>query len=522
MKTWGSSLVFLAATMLTGFVITPWILRLLGADQFGLARTLTESFGYMTLVAQGITVAMVPLLASAIGRGDRDSLHRTLAAAFRVYFLAAIAFVLVGLALMPVLGRMLRVIPAFRPEMRVAWLICLVGVPLTALAPMKVLVDVAHKGYVSNMLLGVQAILAAGLSVVLVWAGLGIVGLMLAMLISSLTYNVALTMVALRLNPGLLAATSAARPSRADWTALLALSGPTMLTMLADRIGVLSDSIVLTSVLGAAFATRLFLTQRLVSLGQLMLFGISGSIWPSLAEMHARGEREGFNIRLIEVTRLVAVMGVAGLAPVLAYNPHFIARWVGPANDGGRLVVLVAAAIAILQGILQIYASALVSTGHVGRLAKMAAISAVMNLILSVLLTYWLGLIGPILGTLLACAGVQLWYLPLQLRQVFGTPLRKLFRAALVPIVFGISYALGLIALADSHTPPNWFALLGEMGAASLAFLVFAYLVILGPGDRHLWNARLFTPLRKRWSRSQPDPTGVDLPPPGMGSPLGP
>ena len=109
--------------------------------------------------------------------------------------------------------------------------------------------------------------------------------------------------------------------------------------MLGERIGTLSDSIVLSTVLGTAAATQLFLTQRLASLGQMLLNGISGAIWPSLAEMHARGERHGFNVRLAEITRLAAVLGVAGLAPVLAFNPHFVARWVGPSHDGGRLIV---------------------------------------------------------------------------------------------------------------------------------------------------------------------------------------
>ena len=519
MRAWVASLVFIAATMVTGFVITPWILHNLGASRFGLGRTLTESFGYMTLVAQGVTLAMVPPLGSAIGRGDRASLHRTLAAGFRVYLVAAIVFLLVGLALTPVLGRMLHVDAAARPELRAAWLICLACIPLTVLAPMKVLLDLAHKGYVSNLLMAVQGILAAALSVAFVWAGLGVVGLMLAMLITTLGYNVAVTRVALRLNPGLIAETRAAKPTRQDWRALTALAGPTLLAMLGEKVGSLSDSIVLSIIRGTAAASTLFLTQRLANLGQLLLNGISSAIWPSLAEMHARGEHDGFNIRLVEITRLVAVMGVAGLAPVIAYNPHFIARWVGPANDGGRLVVLVASAIAILGGILQITAAALVTTGHVGRLAKAAAVSAVLNLIMSVFLTYRLGVIGPILGTLLTYLAIPIWYGPMQLRRVFGTSLRQLFRAAAVPIACGVPFTLGLIALADSHTPPNWFALLGEMAVAAIAFLIFAIAVILGPGDRELWRARLLAPLMRRWARPAPSPIGDDLPPPDVGTP---
>ena len=156
MGTWASSLAFFAATMLTGFVITPWVLRHVGRERFGIARTLTETSAYLVLVAQGITVAIVPLLASSRGRNDHDAFHRTLGVGFRLYFAAALLFMAAGLALLPVLGPLLHVAPAGRPELRAAWLICLFGIWLTALAPMRTLLDIAHKGYVANLLLGFQ------------------------------------------------------------------------------------------------------------------------------------------------------------------------------------------------------------------------------------------------------------------------------------------------------------------------------------------------------------------------------
>ena len=353
-------------------------------------------------------------------------------------------------------------------------------------------------------------------------AGMGVAGLMLAIVVASLVYNLALTRVALKLNPGLIASTRAARPTRADWKAVGLLSAPTMVSMLGERIGVLSDSLVLASVLGGAAATTLSLTQRLTSLGQLVLGSISNAVWPSLAEMNARGEREPFNVRIVEVTRLVGVMGVAGLAPIIAFNSLFLASWVGAANDGGRAIVVVASAIALLQSVTGIYGVALVSTGHVGRLATPSIISGVLNLALSLLLTYWLGIIGPILGTLLACISVQLWYYPLQLRRAFGTSPGKLARALALPIACGIPFTLGLIAVADAQAAPNLFLVIGEMGISALLFLVFAYRVILGPGDRHLWRARLIAPMMRRWGRPRPIPSPDDFPGPNPGSPLGP
>ena len=236
--------------------------------------------------------------------------------------------------------------------------------------------------------------------------------------------------------------------------------------MLSERIGILSDSIVLTIVLNAAAATKLAMTQRLASLGQLMLNGVSGAIWPSLAEMHSRGEHKAFNVRLIELTRLVVVMGIAGLAPVIAYNPLFIARWVGPALDGGRLVVVVAAAIAILQGLLQASYSHSREHGLRGQARALRVdfrdlepeLERVLHAPARADRSHPGDAVGRCRGAdvvLAAPTSPSLRHADSGARSRRGGPdrLRRSLHAGLDR------------ALADSHVPPNWFALLGEMGA---------------------------------------------------------
>ena len=224
MQAWVSSLTFIVVTMITGFVITPWVLGRIGETRPGRADPHGGVRDTSRWSRRGSRSRWCSLLASARGRGDRDSMHRTLAVGFRIYFLAAFLFLIVGLSIVPVLGRLLHAPPAQQPELRdIAWLICLAGVSLTVLSPMKTLVEIAHKGYVSNTLMGTQFLVAAILTVGFVSAGLGVIGLILATILASLFYNVSVTAVALKLNPGLISATREARPRRADWKAVAAL-----------------------------------------------------------------------------------------------------------------------------------------------------------------------------------------------------------------------------------------------------------------------------------------------------------
>jgi O-antigen/teichoic acid export membrane protein len=268
--------------------------------------------------------------------------------------------------------------------------------------------------------------------------------------------------------------------------------------MFSERIGVLSDSLVLSGVLGPAAATTLYLTQRLPDLGKSVLFAISGAIWPGLAELNARGETDTFNRRLIELTRLVVILGIAGQVPVIAYNSDFLRRWMGPGYDGGIAIAIAAGFNSVLLTLVACYSSTLVTTGRVSLIAVPALGSAVINVIASVVFSWLFGPVGPLLGTAFGVLSVEAWYVPWQLSKVFGTSRRGLLGAVAIPLLWGVPYAGVVVSLAWSHRPLGWLGLIAEMGICSLMFLVFATFAILTPAERSLWDARLLDPLLRR------------------------
>jgi hypothetical protein len=186
------------------------------------------------------------------------------------------------------------------------------------------------------------------------------------------------------------------------------------------------------------------------------------------------------------------------MGPVVAYNHHFLARWIGAQHDGGRAIVAFALANAVGLSLYALYNSALGITGHLRRLMLSALISALLNLALSVAFSMWLGPIGPLVGTFLAALLVESWFVPLQLRCAFGTSRRELLRAALVPLAWGVPFTALLCVIADSHTPAGWVGLLGEMGLAANAFLGLGVAVMLSPEERSLWNIRILQPLLRK------------------------
>ena len=411
-----ASIGFLVVTTSLALFTTPIIVRALGKSQFGVVRSLTEATSFLSLIAQMITLSLVPRLGAALGANDRSAAARTLSTGLRLYGVAAVVIIVLGLAATPVLGSLVRFDPSLIAATRKAWLIGLIGLPFIVLTPMRILMEVDQKGYLLTFALLGQSLLTVGLSVALAVSGWGVVGVSAATLCGQVAYYAWMTGYVARAYPEMSRAALAARPTREDWRGVLALSGPTLVAMASDQVGVLSDSLVLTGVLGPQAATTLFVTQRLPTLAKLILAAIGAAVWPSLVQLHARGERDLFNRRLVELTRLVVLLGVAGLVPVVAYNGDFVARWMGPGYDGGPAIAAASALDAVLLTLVTLFSIPFVTTGRVAMVAWPAAASAVLNLGASVLFSKWFGPIGPLLGTMLSTLCVGAWYLPWRLR----------------------------------------------------------------------------------------------------------
>ena len=396
----------------------------------------------------------------------------------------------VGLGLTPWITRIIRTEPAFVADVRWAWVFTVLSLGLLIFMPFRAMFDAEQKGFIYNLLCSFQALAIVAMSLVFAYAGWGVKGQSLAVFLGTAMAMLILTTLAVRHRPEVLGGLREPPDPEAS-SALRRLSGPNLLMNLASRISLMTDGLVVLLILGEKAVTVLYLTQRLIIMVQAQLQGVGGSAWAGLADLHARGERDTFNRRLVELTRLVAILGVAALGPIIAFNGRFLALWVGTSRNGGDLMALAAGVNALMLATLALWGWCLTGTGHAPQLVRPSLASAAINLSASVGLTYALGVAGPLLGTTTAFLAVNLWYLPVLLHKYFGTSLRDLFRAVIVPLAFGIPATFLLWLLVRSSPPPRWIPLALEMGGSALLYLSFAARFLLAPEDRLIWRRRL-------------------------------
>ncbi len=466
-----------AVSMLAGLIVVPLVLRVLTDEQYGAFRTASDWLGYLALLELGLAGACLPLIARSLSaRGDAPDPAATVGAAIRAYTRVAIPMIGIGIVLAWAAPTFIPVSPDNTRDLQIGMLIAVIGLTLVPFRPLQSYLVARQESYWLNALFAVQAVVVAIAAVTFARVGLGIRGQLFAGVLG--TTIVAATVVVLvgpRI-PGLLAGIRRAVTSNA-WTDLWALNTPTLIRQVAAQASFLSDRIIVALMLGPALVVPLFITQRLAQLAQQQLQAVSSATWAGLAELHNQGHDDLFAARVTELTRLVSVLGVAVLGPIVAYNGHFVSRWVGIDHYAGNVVTVVAALGALLLSITTLWDWCFGGTAKVRVLVPITIVSSVINVALSIALTPRLGIVGPLLGTLIAVSTTSLWYIPLLLQREFGIPSKRLLEAALTPIAIGALFGAGLMWVATNHTPAGWIALGAEMSAAAIAFLTLWWFI---------------------------------------------
>ena len=493
-----SGLAYTAVTLVIGFVATPFILRWLGPERYGAARATTDWFGHLGVLELGLGGSLPPLLAAAFGRGDATDLRATMVAGIRAYVAVTAAMLAAGTFLVLGVTHLVPVAPGLAQDLRTAAVVGLLGVLLMPFAPFRPLVEAEQRTYVVTVWLLAQGLLTTVCALLLAHAGYGIAGQLAALLAGQVLFQVALVASGLRRVPGLARAALRGEPHRDARTRIWRLNLPTFAFTTAGRVGLLTDNVLVALMLGPAAVAPLFLTQRLAALAGGQLLGLGTSSWAALAHLHAAGRRDDFNARLVDLTRLVGGLGVAALVPIAAFNQHFVNAWVGAASYGGTAVTVIGALNAYILALLSLWMWCFTGTGQVRALVGMSIAGAAVNLTVSVAATHWLGLVGPLVGTLVGVGTTTLWLVPRAMARTFGTPVSALLQAAAAPLAYGLPVAAIAFVVAGRHTPPGWIGLGAEMAATALVLLAIWWRWALDIAARAAFRERVRFALGRR------------------------
>lgn len=482
-----AGMIYTLASAAASLIATPLLLRWLGSERLGAYKSLIDWIGYLSFFELGLSGALMAALAGRIGQGDRAAVTGMLATGLRAYRSVMFVQLACGLALVTVLPYLISPTHLSKNELRVAGAIALLPLSFTPLLVFRALAEAHQRGYINWLLITVQVLATNGLLLFTARKGWGLTGQSVAFAAAQLPTLFVLAWDGTRTYRGVWKAVS----DQADRKALWNLSWPTCVHGLTDRIGLVSDNIIIVWILGPAAVVPFFLTQQLAILVQSQLRGLGNATWAGLAELDARGNQAKLRMRLLELTGMVSGLGLAVLTPVAVYNRFFVYLWVDRNAYAGKAVTVLACFNALLWAIFSLWGWVLLGTGHIKQWMPFALLSTLVNVVVSVIGTATLGIVGPLLGTTIGFLLVTSWALPRVLHRVFDLPPRTLWRAALAPLRWGLPYAAALWAVAVYLPPEGWFGFIAIIGLGAVCGLALWWRLSLGSEERAEWQTRL-------------------------------
>ncbi len=417
------------------FFFTPYMIRMVGSEHFALWSLVFSVLGFFGLMDFGFATSVVKYVAEARGSGDLDRRNRILSTIAVVYALVSLVATLAIILLSLWFDGLFR-IPAREHGTAMA-LLWILGVRTVTLGlPLAMFRGILFGEQRISLINGLQAVAVLAYALLGWWVlahGYGVVGLAWVNLLCLFVDHGWFVWSAFRLTPQL-----RITPRLADRRLLKEITGFSASQLIINVAGLIllrTDPIIVQLTLGlqsvALYAIALRLSETMFLLSKQMVNVLS----PYVAELKGQGDEARIREVLLRASRFALAIPLLLAVVIWCLGDLLLTAWVGPAFRAAASVLAVLSAAMTLAMLQEVASIVLSMTGRHRITAKAAALGAVVNVISSVALALWLGLIGVALGTLVTAVCVNVGVTIRLACRCYAVRLRDYLRLVVLPPV---------------------------------------------------------------------------------------
>jgi O-antigen/teichoic acid export membrane protein len=492
----------LAVGVVSTLLLTPIVVRALGAELYGAWSFLNGLVAYSDLLYVGLGSALIRYVAEARAQGDGPRINRLTSVVVSIYAAIGTGCFLVLLVVSHFVPRLFaNGLPPNSTD-EAAWACLLLGVRL-------VLVFVASA--FSGLLCGFERFdLANGVSMVstvirfvatyliVPHASEPLAALAVVTCAAAVIEVVGLVAVAFVTVPGLVV--RPARPHRGELGVLYRFGLQSFFVLLAFKLISYTDMTVIGMTIGASGVALYVLPLQIVEYARLGVGGFSGVFLPRVTALAADGDWPGLRRAYVNSTRMSAFLAGWMGALVMTLGPAFLTRWVGPEFGSPSPFILLWLVIGAFSYAVSTQAPYpfFQAVHRLGRPALVLTIEAFVNLGLSLWLARVLGITGVALATAIPAVLISATLLPRYASRILQLPFGSVLTRGVGP---GVT-ALVVVAAAEWSlswaigAPTSYVALsVRALASIPLGALVF---VMTFPADQRMAIAMLAREMTRR------------------------
>jgi len=459
----------LAANLVVGFFLSPFILHRLGDDAFGLWILVFSITGYYGLFNLGIRSSIIKYVASAAATHDDDQMAHVINTGLFSFGAVAGFLLLLTAAGSWYVDSIFHIAPTFLRTARLLFL--MVGSALALGLPLGVFAGVLQglqKFHWLNLTQVAATLVRALLIVLALHRGGGLLTVAFITVALPLASYGVYILIVYRLLPLRLGIKYVDRKALRS---MVNYGSVTFMIIVAGKLRFQSDAMVIGIFMSAAAITYFSIGSKLVDYATGFTDGVADLFLPMSSHFDARGEVDQLRKVLIIGNRACALTMFPICAALIVLGKPLIAVWVGPkyvSSYGILVLLLIPRTVYRAQG-----ASTRILFGmnRHRTLAIVTLVEGVANLVLSIALIRPWGIVGDAVGTAIPLLCTSLFFLPRHLCRLLDVPVITFLRQAyLLPLVLCAPMVATLLLLQRVFYAHTYLQLLVQMLAGGVVY----------------------------------------------------
>lgn len=430
-------------------ILTRVLLRDLGASAYGLWIVLLTIVGYLALLDVGVSTAAVQRVAQLTAAGDDAGVANVIRTASIFFSVSGGIAVLVTIAVAPFLSSIVHLgsIDDKVAGVTLVLLGMMMAVKFVTGVPNAVLFGIGRSDRSAQISL-ISLLVTQGAQVVVVLIGGGLVWLGIVTLVGNIITYV-LTMFLVRRVTG--HTLRVGRYERAILVDLLRFGSRNTVIAISGMVSFSLDALIIGIILPVAQVAPYDIALSTSNLTRNLTTYGSDLLLPTYTHFESMQDPER-QARLFSRTVMATLaISLPILVALAAFGDPILKLWLGNVPPKTYSIMIALGFVAALE--LPGHQCFIFLTG-VGRnqlMMRLALIGASVNLAGTIAATFWLGPIGPAIGSLPAVLVIDFTILPVVVCRYLGIPFRRYVKDALLPVLPAVAVAgavaLGLLAL---------------------------------------------------------------------------
>lgn len=439
--------------VILSLVLTRVLLVHLGTSTYGLWIVLLSIVSYLALLDVGVSTAVVQRVARMTAEGDHAGLANVIRTASVFFAVSGAIAVVITIVIAPLLANIVHLgnISSKVAGITLVLLGVMIAMKFIAAVPGAVLFGVGRNDRQSQIgLAGMFVTQIAQVVVVLLGGGLVWLGIVT---VAGTLFSYGLTSFLVRRMTGLSVASG--RFERQILVELLRFGGRNTVIAISGMVSYSLDALIIGIILPVAQVAPYDIALSTANLTRNLTTYGSDLLLPTYAHFETMNDPQR-QARLFSRTVMATLaISLPILVALAAFGDPILKLWLGtvPAKTYSIMIALGFVTALELPG----HQCFIFLTG-IGRnqlMMRMAVLGATVNLVGSIIATFWLGPIGPAIGSLPAVLVIDFTILPIIVCRYLKVPVRRYLRDALLPVAPSVAVAgalaLGILSLFPAH-----------------------------------------------------------------------